>query len=177
MNRFKRILTALILMVNASMSSFAQPKAISSLWSLCGIGLGYEHVISEDVFIQIDFKTEMSEIFLNRRIAPEATASFTWNKIFAEMTSAYGTQIIYFAGPGIAAGLAKDLKADNGIIFGLKGRVGMELLFKRDVALSICLTPVIGMHVSAKDGFANLRLYRNGLLYGFIPEIGLKYSF
>ena len=177
MNRFKRILAVLIIMVAAPMYSSARPKAISSLWSIYGIGIGYEYMTSDDVFIQIDLKTETSEMFLNRRFAMEAAASLTWNKIFAETSSAYGTQIRYFAGPGVTGGLARDMKADNGIVFGLKGRIGAELLFKRKVAISICLAPVIGMHISAKDGSANLRLYRTGLLYGVIPEIGLKYSF
>lgn len=168
---------AIVIMMTTSHELLAQPKAVSSLWSICGIGLGYEHATSEDVFIQLDFKTETSEIFLNRRLSLEATASFTWNKIFARTTSAYGTQIRYFAGPGVAGGLAKDMKAGKGIVFGLKGRVGTELLFKRKIGLSISLAPVIGMHISAKEGSANLRLYRNGLLYGAIPEISLKYSF
>lgn len=168
---------AIVIIITASHDLTAQPKAIASLWSICGIGLGYEHATSEDVFIQLDLKTETSEMFLNRRLSLEATASFTWNKIFARRRSAYGTQIRFFAGPGIAGGLAKDMKAEKGIIFGLKGRIGTELLFKRKIGLSMSLAPVIGMHISAKEGYANLRLYRNGLLYGAIPEISLKYSF
>ena len=62
MDRIICILTSLLMMNLISSSEMdARPKAVSSIWSLSGIGIGYEHQLDAGSFIQIDFKAEMAE--------------------------------------------------------------------------------------------------------------------
>ena len=172
------VITALILLSAATLGdSYAQPKAISSLWSFNGIGLGYEHTMDEHSFIQADLRTELTEVFINRKGKAGATASFTWNIVFAERTSPNGYIVRYYAGPGAITGMANDLKTSHGLIFGFKGRLGTECTFDRNITLSAAIAPVIGMHTSRKNDVMNMRFYRNGMIYGFLPEIGIKYAF
>ena len=178
MKRSIRILSlSLLLSAVWSGVSFAQPKSVSSIWSLNGIGLGYEHHMDGQSFIQADLRAEMTEVFINRKGKAGATASFTWNLVFARKVSRNGNTIRYFAGPGAIAGVANDLKAPYGGIFGFKGRLGMECSFERHITLSLCIAPILGMHTSRKEDIVNMRLYRNGLIYGLLPEIGIKYAF
>ncbi len=178
MKRMIRILSSVLLFsAICSEDSSAQPKAVSSIWSLNGIGLGYEHNMDERSFIQADLRAEMTEVFINRKGTAGVTASFTWNIVFARKVSENGNIIRYYAGPGAIAGAANDLKASYGGIFGFKGRLGMECSFERRITLSLCIAPILGMHTSRKNEVMNMRLYRNGLIYGLLPEIGIKYAF
>ena len=169
------LLTALLNFSAAELN--AQPKAVSSSWSFSGIGLGYEHMAGDDCFVQIDLKTDTVDLFNERHWTPGGTLSFTWNLIFKSIVSPYGSKVSFFAGPGAVIGWTDDNKAPAGAIFGIKGRVGAEWTFNRDVSISLSTSPSLAMHLSADDGEYNMRTYRNGLVYGLIPEIGIKYCF
>lgn len=155
----------------------AQPKAVSSIWSFSGIGVGYEYRIDDRSFGQIDLRTEMSEVFRGIGGVTGVAASFTWNMIFADIESGNGNMINLFSGPGAVIGWAQDYGDSPGGIFGLKGRIGAECVFERRIAVSICLSPILGMHVSRKNDVVSMRLYRNGLMSGLFPEVGIKYAF
>ena len=155
----------------------AQPKAVSSIWSLGGIGLGYEHNIDEKNFFQVDLKADISEIIMGKVWTPGACASFTYNIYFASSDTRDNFRIMYFAGPGAVLGWARDRNMPEGCVFGIKGRVGLEALFERNISISACFAPTVGMHFSKRYDTVHMRLYRNGLIYGFLPEIGIKYSF
>ena len=170
--------TLLIALLHFSAAGLhAQPKAVSSSWSFSGIGLGYEHMVNDSGFVQIDLKTDTVDLFNERHWTPGGTLSFTWNMIFKNIVSPYGTNVNFYAGPGAVLGWSDDSKAPAGAIFGIKGRVGAELTFRRDVSISVSTSPSLAMHLSADDGEYNMRTYRNGLVYGLIPEIGIKYCF
>lgn len=171
------IATAIFLMAAYTGKIHAQTKAITSIWSFNALGIGYEHYIDDSSFIQTDLRAEMTEVFVNRKAKAGATASFTWNIIFAETTSANTNVISFYAGLGAIVGFANDVKSSIGGVFGFKGRLGVECSFKRHIAVSACLAPTIGMHVSRKNDVVNMRVYRNGLLYGLLPEVGIKYEF
>lgn len=169
--------TVAVLSVLFQVQSEAQTKAITSTWSFNGLGLGYEHWTDGKSFIQADLRAELTETFMNRKDRAGATASFTWNIVFASGKSGNGNTIRYFAGPGAIVGAAVDHKVSTGGIFGIKGRAGVECSFDRHITISACLSPTLGMHVSMKNDVVSMRLYRNGLIYGLLPEVGIKYEF
>lgn len=155
-----------------------QAKAISTVWSLSGIGIGYEHFNSDSDFFQIDIKALTDDIFIKQRWNPEASVSLTWNMIFAERISENGNRICFFAGPGAVGGWCRDYNTRTGAVFGLKGRLGTECTFvSRHVSISASFSPELAMHICRKNGGTYLRLYRNGLVFGVLPEIGIKYAF
>lgn len=172
------IVSAFILLTAACSGDLcAQPKAISTIWSFNGIGLGYEHHMADNSFIQAEIKSELTEVFVNRKGRVGATASFTWNLVFAQLMSGNGNTVRFYAGPGAIAGMAADRKTSAGCTFGIKGRIGAECTFDRHICLSAGIAPVLGMHTSMKDDVFNMRLYRNGLIYGLLPEVSIKYAF
>ena len=73
--------------------------------------------------------------------------------------------------------MAHDLRKEYGCFFGLKGRIGMECLFSRDISISLSFSPVIGMHMTLKDDYLVMKYYKYGLIGSAIPEIGIKYLF
>ena len=92
-------------------------------------------------------------------------------------TTRNGNSFNAFAGPGVIIGYAHDFLKDQGYLFGLKGRVGVECRFDRNVSISACITPVIGSHAMLREDYIEMRYYRNGLISTALPEIGIKYAF
>ncbi len=155
----------------------AQKRSVGTSFSYAGTGLVYEHVIDGNSFTEIQLRMETSTLFSNALRNAGVSASFSWNMVFADIQARDGNRIDFFAGPGAMIGLAEDIKSRTGLVFGLKGRIGGECTFNRNVRVSLCLSPVIGVHLGVRDGMLNMLLYKNGLLYGIMPEIGIKYAF
>lgn len=159
-------------------AAYAQPKSVGVDWCYSGIALAYEHTVDgRGNFVEICLKAETGEMFNGREERPGASVSFTWNMILEEWTSHDRETVRLFAGPGIAAGFGRDYRTQTGALFGLKGKVGVECLFARGVTVSASIAPVFGQHIVRLDESIGTRLYRNGLIYGLVPEIGIKYSF
>lgn len=172
-------LTVLLNLVFCQKDIAAQSKSAGVIFSTSGAGLSYEHHTESDSFVCTDL-TLLTHDFMWKQNQPQylgATASFTWNIIFAERLRESGGRLIFFAGPGALAGFASDIKAPAGLIFGLKGRIGAECLFRNKITLSASLAPVIGVHLTSGKSNVRMNLYKTGLLHLIIPEIGLKYSF
>ena len=155
----------------------AQERSIGATFSYAGTGISFQDKINEETFIEIQLRGETTHLFAAASTMPGMTASLTWNMIFAQMTSPDGNRISLFAGPGILAGFADNIPIHKGVVFGLKGRVGAECSFNRNVAISACISPLIGVHASMKDGMPYMLLYKTGLLNSAMPEIGIRYIF
>ena len=97
--------------------------------------------------------------------------------IISEKLSRNGNLIRFFAGPGIILGWGKDYLRSPGISFGLKGRVGAECEFERNITISVGLAPVIGLHLQHIDNYWDMRYSRSGIIAAALPEIGIKYRF
>lgn len=155
----------------------AQSRSVGATFSYAGTGLAYEHVINGETFIEAQVRLETLQYLSPVPGRAGISGSFTWNMIFAEHISRNGNTINCFAGPGVLTGISDDFLAPRGIVFGLKGRVGVECLFSRNVIISASVSPVVGAHIGVKDEMPHMRLYRNGLLFTLMPEIGIKYAF
>ncbi len=178
MKQYAIIIFCIVFTYTAFLSELsAQNKSIGSTFSYSGIGLVYEHSIEDGSFVELQLRVETASLFSSRRNNPGASASFTWNMIFAEKESHNGNMISFFAGPGAIIGIAPDINSRMGIMFGLKGRVGCECTFARDICISFGISPVLGVHIGRYDGMTNMLLFKNGLLYTIMPEIGIKYAF
>ena len=172
-----RYMIACIAVFSAIFQSVAQPKAIGTTYSLSGLGVMYEHNVGKGCFVDADLRVEMGEVFRNVTHTPGISASLSCNVILKEWKSHNGNMICAFAGPGVTAGIASDLHKDRGYFFGLKGRAGIECRFDRGVAISACLSPVVGSHLVIRDEYLEMTYYRNGLVNAVLPEIGIKYTF
>ena len=156
----------------------AQPKSFGATFSFTGFALSYEHRLNDmGSFIETSVKAEMSEIFLYRTGVPGVSGSITWNFHLKEWKSSEGNRLAFIAGPGLAIGYSNDYNLPYGAFFGLKGRIGVECNFARNIVISACFSPVIGSHIVFYNDHLTMRHYKNGLIYCLIPDIGIKYRF
>lgn len=173
----KRFIVLCIVVFAAMSLAYAQPKASGASFSISGAGIMYEHYIDNDCFINADLRAELLAVFMNRNNSPGISASVSCNFILKNWTTEnYGT-ISIFAGPGVMLGMSPDFRKENGGFFGLKGKIGAECRFDRNITVSLSLNPVVGSHIIIKDEHIEMKNYRNGLLNAAIPEIAIKYSF
>ncbi len=164
----------------ASMHSFrvdAQPRTLGAGISFNGLSATYEHTLKDNSFVELSLKAECCELSAGRSSYPGALFSANWNYILKEWKSCEGNTVNLFVGPGITAGYSKDYNTSSGMILGIKGRVGFECLFCRNIAISAAMSPIIGSHIIFGEAMTSMKYYRNGLQYGLIPEIGIKYRF
>lgn len=173
----KRFLLVCLTVFAVTQYSDAQPRSIGTSYSISGIGLEYEHDLNRDCFINAGIRAEMLAFFMNRNDSPGISASFSCNFTLKEWNSRNDNAIRIFAGPGVTAGLTHEFRKANGIFFGLKGRVGAECRFDRNVAVSICLNPILGSHLTIVDEHIEMRYYKAGLINAILPEIGIRYTF
>ena len=161
-----------------SFTAYAQPKSLGAAFTFSGIGMTYEHLHKNEAsFAQVSLTAETSELFLYRTNHPGISASFTWNFIFRKWKTSEDNEVSLFAGPGATVGYGPDFKIADGLHFGLKGRVGIECNFNRNVVISVSASPVLGAHIAFEEGYLSMKYYKNGLIYSIIPEIGIRYRF
>lgn len=177
MYRLARILSVICLATSFLCMANAQPRSSGLTFSYSGIGISYQHDIDGENFAEIQLRAETTETFNGNADMPGVSASFTWNMILSGFTSRNGNRVEIFAGPGIIAGASYDMKRPLGCFFGLKGKIGGECTFSRKIAVSLSIAPVIGVHFGKEYQTMNMHLYRNGLLYAIMPEIGIRYAF
>ncbi len=177
MAKYSKISCFILLCILSLSEAYAQKKAVGATFSYAGTGIVYEHETEGNSFMEMQLRMETSAMFMSKSGIPGVTASFSWNMIFADAESRDGNRIVFFAGPGATVGWTHDMMDRPGLMFGLKGRVGGECTFGRKVCISLCLSPVLGLHMSERNGMMNMLLYKTGLLYGIMPEVGIKYAF
>ena len=154
-----------------------QAKNVGATFSPNGLAASYEHFIESESFIELSLKAECGDMFFGLSSYPGVSASITWNMIFARKESCNGNEIRMFAGPGMLVGWGNDFLRPPGFILGLKGRVGAECEFDRNVTVSASLCPVIGTHMKFFEDHVDMRCYRSGLISAVLPVIGIKYTF
>lgn len=177
MNGLIKILILCFLTFSVAGKAYAGPKSVGATFCYGNIGLAYEHEIDSDSFAEIQLRAETICMFDGKSDIPGISGSFTWNLRLAEYKSRNGNVIDFFAGPGLIGGFSQDRNRPENIFLGFKGKIGGECTFCRNIALSISVSPVIGVHFGREDEMLNMHLYRNGLLYSLMPEIGIRYSF
>ena len=155
----------------------AQTRSFGTTFSYGGSGFIYEQQADDGDFWGVQLRAETTSMFSSRSYFPGISASFMWNIVFATVESRNGNMIRFFAGPGVSAGHSHDVMRGKGFFFGIKGRVGGECTFSRNIAVSLSLSPVLGAHFDRRDGMVSMLLFRSGILYGIMPEVGLKYVF
>lgn len=178
LNMYRYAISCVMLMTFLFLSEIhAQNRTLGTTFSYAGCGIAYEEQVSDDTFYEIQLRAETAHMFSSLATSPGITGSFTWNMIFSESVSRNGNRICFFAGPGVIAGITDERPFQKGLLFGLKGRIGGECFFNRNIALSASLSPVLGAHITIQDGMPCMGLYINGLMCTIMPEIGIKYSF
>ena len=175
---FRMTLCVISAMLISQSVSWSQPKSAGASFAFTGIAFSYEQFTRQDgSFIEASLKTELSDVFLDKKNYPGISGSVSWNRPLREWDSINGNKMTFFTGPGVLVGYGPDHGTTDGLFFGLKARIGVECSFEKKVILSVSLSPVIGSHIVFLNYRVVMRYYRNGLIYSLIPEIGIKYRF
>lgn len=157
--------------------AFAQERSLGATFSYAGTGLDYVQFTDDRHFAQYQIRLETTSLFWSGHGKAGISASAFWNTVFAQIVSRNGNVVRYYAGPGVCAGYSQDIMNPYGVFCGLKGSIGAECSFPRGIAISLSISPMLGGHFRLKDGMLNMRIYRGGLCYGFMPEAGIRYIF
>lgn len=151
----------IVLVISAlvSAAAIAQPRAIGGRLGV-GVDLSYQHYLGND-FAEIDFGYNMGTGFGLTGIyefviaQPDWTSKGTWD---------------FYAGPGISVGtLFKPMP----LAVGVTGQAGLSYTFWFPLQLSFDLRTSFGVGVTPDGAIFNV----SGLLFGFVPTLGIRYSF
>ena len=176
--RICRFMTVIFIVLMSLSTMHAQPKSLGAVFAFTGVSVSYEHDLDRyDSFFEVSLKSEMSEYFRIKEKNPGISASASWNFLLKNWTSAEGNTVSLFAGPGVLAGYGPDFKQSDGFFFGLKGRIGFECSYARNVIISAFVSPTWGSHIAFDKDYHKMRSYMNGFIYSIVPEIGIKYRF
>lgn len=157
-------------------NAICQPKSAGVSFCYSGTGVTYEYFTSPDTFVQLQLRSDSAEAFGRADDEPCFATSATWNIICGELTSRNGNKVRLLAGPGLTAGITDDYMSGRGPFAGLAGRFGGECAFDRGITLSVTVTPMLGVHLSRVDDYISMRMFRKGIIYAIMPEIGIKYT-
>lgn len=173
-----RILSILLAAALSLQLLSAQPKSVGATFSFTGPALNYEHSMKDsDSFIEVSLKAETAEYYLYRSNLPGISGNFTWNFPIKTWNLEEVGSINFIAGPGFACGFCKDYKLPDGFYFGIKGKIGFEWNCIRQITVSTFISPIIASHIESGKEYLMMKPYYNGLIYGLIPEVGVKYRF
>lgn len=182
MDIFGKLISVMLLTAATLGTADAQSSSFGTTWSFSGIGISYDRIDDNGMILHAGLELELSENFLGRRGEPGISGSVAWSRVIGQTESRNGNTVLFHAGPGIMAGYCKDFRVEKGenqagIAFGLMGRIGTTIVYDRNINISICLAPMIGVHLTSSDENTNMKYYRYGLLRALMPEIGIQYRF
>lgn len=157
----KKTLLVIVAVLGFAFAASAQPKAVG-----CRLGYGleasYQHYLGDPNFLEVN-----AGIWGLNHIGFKATA--TYNFVFAQPDWTPRGSWSWYAGPGITLGTAYYNNKNGRFFCGVVGQVGLEYQFWFPLQLSADLRPTIG--------FCDKEFYVNGLTYGFVPTISVRYAF
>ena len=157
-------------------SQSAGPRTAGAVFSFYRTGIEYGHTLKGKAFWNIGIGVEYGSSVFYRNLTPGVSLDFVYNYILRNWKSAAGEAVLY-AGPGLKVGYGSDGKENAGLILGLIGNLGFDFRFQLPVTISVAIKPSLGLHLRGEDNNFSLGLYRNGLILGLTPEVGIKYSF
>lgn len=177
-------LTAIAVML--SIYSNAQPASVGVYNSLKGIGATLEIPHGESEFTSIVAFTEIYGIPTGRCDSPGFKARYSHNFIFKTYEQE-ATIFMLYAGPGVTAGYMRDfelgrridktltLTHNPGLMAALCGSLGCRFSFESRIALDLSFTADLGIHARQNEELHNIdvRMYRNGLMQAFYPELSI----
>ncbi len=164
----KSLIIALACLFGAATVAMAQPKAIGLRLGYPANEVSYEHYLGGPNFLE-------AEIGI-RDFGLGYSATGIYNFVFAEPQWTPRGEWAWYAGPGVTVGYVgyNIVDADGTkhreyyFMGGLAAQVGLEYTFWLPLQLSVDLRPVFGYC----NGF-----YREGALFGLVPQFSVRYHF
>lgn len=187
MNIMKKFIIATAILFTAAFAANAQPRAIGARFGY-GIEASYQHSLGQN-FLEFDLGA-----FAFRSL----TLSGVYNIMIAQPAWTPRGEWGFYAGPGLAFGtgfgndynLSPNESSKYAASIALAAQAGLEYTFWFPLQLSIDLRPEVGVAFGeryfAKAGNENnvgtakhqkAWFHENGLYYGFVPTLSVRYRF
>lgn len=157
----KKTLIIIAAVLGFAVAASAQPKAIGGRLGYC-IEASYQHYLGDPNFLEIN-----AGIWGLSDIGFKATGIY--NFVFAQPAWSPRGFWSWYAGPGVTFGTTAYNEKNGKFFFGLVGQIGLEYEFWFPLQLSADLRPTFG--------FCDSEFYKDGISYGFIPTISIRYAF
>ena len=180
----KKIFTVLAVLFVLGTAAFAQPRAIGVRFGW-GYELSFQYSFAEYQFLQVDLGATVGKY-----LYPDgARLTGTYNFIFSEPQWTSRGDWAWYAGVGATVGVIhrpewtfdeyqqKYVKTAeyNYFMTGVVPQFGLEYTFWFPLQLSLDLRPTIG--VALGKGRAMGPFYLDGITFGFIPTLSVRYRF
>lgn len=163
----KKFVIIIALALGFAVAASAQPKAIGGQLFYTP-EVSYQHYVRNSDFLQ--FNVGMESWTNGVRFAG------TYNFVFAQPAWTPRGTWSWYAGPGVALGSTAHYESDekhldngNKFFAGLTAQVGLEYQFWFNLQLAADLRPVLGI--------SNSKFYSEGLYFGFVPCVSVRYLF
>lgn len=151
----------ILLLAGLGLCAAAQPRAIG-LRGLYGLEFSYQHTLDDPHFIEVDLGFD-----LVGQHGFRATA--TYNIVVGEPDWTSVGEWSLYIGPGASIGFV-DQRDNQNMMVAAVLQFGLEYSPTEHIGISADLRPMFGYHFSD-------RFYADGLLYGFLPTLGVRFKF
>lgn len=155
----------------------AQSRSLGAEFSYSEMNLSYQHAIAEKTYVEINAGLVMSQVIPGKSEFPGIRGDFIYEFLLGDKPEGGRKKLTWVAGPGISAGFAGNADNEFGITVGLCAEFGFEYSFDVPVILSLSVNPLLAGHLRREKDIFNFDLWTEGLIYSFIPRIGIRYRF
>lgn len=165
----KRIISIITAVLCLALTAGAQSKSLGGrIAGYCGLEASYEHYLGnapDFLEVEVGINTHHSTFGF------QVSGLYNWQLTELDWTKR-GDWALY-AGSGVSLGTSaykeKDGDYSAKAFLGITGQIGLEYEFWFPLQLSVDIRPVLGI---TKGGF-----YDDGLTYGLLPTISVRYCF
>ena len=157
----KKTIIIIAVMLGFAFAASAQPKAIGGRLGY-GIEASYQHTLGAPHFLELN-----AGIFGLNHVGFRFTGLY--NFVFAQPNWTPRGSWAWYAGPGVSLGTAHYNDKNGQFFAGIAGQLGLEYEFWFPLQLSVDLRP--------QFGFCGGEFYMDGVTYGFVPTLSVRYAF
>ena len=170
------LLTALLLLA-VTFSLSAQKVSAGALFSPKGCGVAVSvPAAGGECTASFAALADFSGLLLGKTKYPGAMARFYYDyTIFSKSDGPAGDAFTLYAGPGAMLGYVRDRDGIFGAAVALSGELGIAYFPVNYVRISLGFNVDLGLHFDSGD--KKTRIYMEGLIRTWMPQIGLMYCF
>lgn len=173
----KTLLLAAMLLLAATFSLQAQKVSAGALFSPKGSGISVAvPAAGGECTVSISALADFSGLLLGKTKYPGAMGRFYYDyTVFTKNNPETGGVLTLYAGPGAMLGYVRDRDGIFGAAAALSGELGIAYFPIKIVKISFGFNVDLGLHFDAGD--KKTRIYMEGLIRSWMPQIGLMYCF
>lgn len=173
----RTLLTAAMLSLAATFSLSAQKVSAGALFSAKGCGVAVAvPAAGGECTVLISALADFSGLLLGKTKYPGCMARFYYDYTIFSKEFAAGDSFTLYAGPGAMLGYVRDTDGIYGAATALSGELGLAYFPIRRVRISFGFNVDLGLHFDS-GGDKKTRIYMDGLIRSWMPQIGLMYCF